>query len=61
MGEPRTYVLKQWMNNRAKCQCGFEGKARWWRGAAVLDVLNHCREFGHMPVDGLQKQRTYSF
>jgi hypothetical protein len=61
MGEPQAYLLVSWLNNRARCQCGYEGKRRWLRGRAVLDVVEHCQEFGHMPV-GLAgvKHRTFA-
>lgn len=57
MGEPRAYVLVTWLNNRGHCQCGWQGKRRLFRGAAVLDVIGHGVETRHMPVGELIRQR----
>jgi hypothetical protein len=50
MGENHAYLVVSWLNNRAHCQCGYQGKRRWFRGLALNDVIEHCQEFGHMPV-----------
>jgi hypothetical protein len=50
MGEKRAYLVVSSFDNRACCQCGYRGRRRWYLGAAVVDVINHCQEFGHMPV-----------
>lgn len=50
MGDRNAYVLTTWCRNQAHCQCGWAGKRRLFRGRAVLDVVEHCQEFGHMPV-----------
>lgn len=49
MAEFCAYVLVSWLNNRAQCQCGWNGKRRTFRGSAVLDVLMHCSDTGHSP------------
>ncbi|TFV58204.1 hypothetical protein E4P42_12605 [Mycobacterium sp. PS03-16] len=54
MSEHHAYLLVNWLNNQARCQCGYEGKRRWFRGLAVNDVLEHSTQTGHMPV-GLPK------
>lgn len=46
----QAYVVVSWLNNRARCQCGYEGKRRWFRGNAVLDVIEHCQHTKHKPV-----------
>lgn len=51
-----TYLLFDWCGNRARCQCGFSGKRRVFRGSALLDVLEHCRSSGHVPVGVLDPE-----
>jgi hypothetical protein len=50
MAESAAYVLLSWLQNQGRCQCGWRGKRRWFRGRAVVDVLGHCGQTGHMPV-----------
>lgn len=50
MGNQQAYLLAGWLNNRAVCECGWSGKRRLLHGSAVLDVLDHCAEFGHIPT-----------
>jgi hypothetical protein len=50
MAETTAYVLLSWLQNQGRCQCGWHGKRRWFRGSAVVDVLNHCGQTGHLPV-----------
>lgn len=47
---PVAYLLQSWLNNRGACQCGWQGKRRWFRGAAVVDVIEHCQTTSHVPV-----------
>lgn len=62
MDDLGAYLLQDWLNNRAHCQCGWAGKRRWLRAGAVLDVLMHCAETSHMPVGFLTLQRVdYAF
>lgn len=48
--ESRAYLVTSWLNNQAHCQCGYQGKRRWFRGNAVLDVIEHCATTKHKPV-----------
>jgi hypothetical protein len=50
VGRPVAYLLQSWFNNRGVCQCGWQGKRRWLRGNAVLDVVAHCQSTQHVPV-----------
>ncbi|MGE2715272.1 hypothetical protein ACQI4L_14540 [Mycolicibacterium litorale] len=50
MSGPQAYLVTSWFNNRGRCQCGFQGKRRWFRGNAVLDVVEHCQVTKHKPV-----------
>jgi hypothetical protein len=50
MSQPVAYLLQSWFNNRGACQCGWQGKRRWLRGPAVLDVVRHCQTTSHLPV-----------
>lgn len=50
MTGPQAYLVASWLNNRAQCQCGYEGKRRWFRGNAVIDVIEHCQVTKHKPV-----------
>jgi hypothetical protein len=47
---PIATVATAWLNNRGHCQCGWQGKRRIFRGAAVVDVGLHCAETGHTPA-----------
>lgn len=50
MDGAHAYLVTSWLNNRARCQCGYEGKRRWFRGNAVIDVVEHCQATKHKPV-----------
>ncbi|HEX5143690.1 MAG TPA: hypothetical protein VFW21_07455 [Mycobacterium sp.] len=32
------------------CECGWRGKQRWLRGAAVADAYIHGAQAGHLPA-----------
>jgi hypothetical protein len=51
-------LLGSWLNHRGHCDCGWEGKRRWLRGSAVLDVMDHCAETGHIPVSYRSQANT---
>ncbi|KUI39180.1 hypothetical protein [Mycobacterium sp. GA-2829] len=53
----QAYMITSWLNNRAQCQCGYEGKRRWFRGNAVIDVIEHCQLTKHKPV-GLPARKS---
>ncbi|MCW2529330.1 MAG: hypothetical protein JWM76_4190 [Pseudonocardiales bacterium] len=44
------YLVQDWLNNQARCQCGWTGQRRFLRGGAVLDVFQHSSETGHLPI-----------
>jgi hypothetical protein len=48
--EQFAYLLASWLNHRGRCQCAWQGKRRWLRGSAVLDVLDRCAHTGHVPT-----------
>ncbi|MCV7416433.1 hypothetical protein [Mycolicibacterium litorale] len=50
MDGPQAYLVSSWLNNQAQCQCGYQGKRRWFRGNAVIDVIEHCQLTKHKPV-----------
>jgi hypothetical protein len=50
MESSSAYLLGSAFSHRGHCQCGWQGKRRWLRGNAVLDVLDHCVDTGHVPV-----------
>jgi len=60
VSDPYASLLASWLNHRGHCQCGWEGKRRWLRGSAVLDVLDHCSETGHVPVSLPFQSRQHS-
>ena len=43
------YLLVAWLRNQGRCQCGWIGKHRLLRGSAVVDILSHCADTGHVP------------
>ena len=56
MNGPQAYLVVSWLDNRAQCQCGYKGKRRWFRGNALLDVIEHCEVTKHKAV-GLSAAR----
>lgn len=58
MADRNAYILTTSLTSQAHCQCGWAGKRRLFRGRAVLDVVEHCQEFGHMPVGTQGREPT---
>jgi len=58
--EPYASLQTSLLNHRGHCHCGWEGRRRWLRGSAVLDVMDHCAETGHVPVSLPFQQRLHS-
>lgn len=44
-------VTAQAFRSQATCECGWQGKNRWLRGAAVGDAYLHGARTGHTPAD----------
>jgi hypothetical protein len=53
MATPTAGVRSAPLRHRAHCECGWSGKRRFMRGSAVLDVLDHCNDTGHLPYSPL--------
>lgn len=44
------YVLARSFTNQAICSCGWQGKKRLLKSAAVVDVYLHCAVSEHLPA-----------
>jgi hypothetical protein len=43
-------VERTGLSKVALCDCGWQGKRRWFRGVAVVDAHLHSAETDHLPL-----------
>ncbi|MDZ4236223.1 MAG: hypothetical protein U1C73_21280 [Dietzia sp.] len=46
----QTYIDGRAFRHTARCDCGWDGKTRWSRASALIDVGTHAVDTGHYPV-----------
>lgn len=46
----QAYIDGSALRYTARCDCGWDGKTRWSRASAMIDVGTHAVDTGHYPV-----------
>ena len=46
----QAYIDGSTFRYTARCDCGWDGKTRWSRASALIDVGTHAVDTGHYPV-----------